>query len=409
MKLWIKILIGLFLGALVGFLLGENAIYLRPIGSLFLNAINMIIVLLIFSSMTVGITSIHDPAKLGRVGGKTVGIYLLTTALAITAGILMGFFSGLGENLHLVSQSEPAVKTSSLSEMLLNIIPSNPIQAMAHGQILQVIVFAIFLGFAINFSGDKGQPLLKVLESTADVMYRLTSIVMAFSPIGVFGIMAWAIGTLGWALIVPLLKFLFAYYFVCLFHFLVVYGSMLHWIARLSFRQFMRGMRDAVVMAFSTGSSAATLPVAMHCLQENLGVSKNIASFVLPMGLTMNMNGTAIYQAMSALFLSQAYDLPLTASEYVVLVFTVVFSAIGTAGIPGAGLIMLSTVLSSVGLPLEGLVLLAGIDRLRDMATTVLNIMGDAAVTVLIAKKEGELNERKYTFSERVSLEEAAS
>lgn len=404
MKLWLKIFIGLILGAITGLIIGENALYLKPIGTVFLSMINMIIVLLILSSMAVGITSIHDPQKLGRVGGKTVGIYFATTFIAIITGILLANLFDLGSNLQLHANTATQAKPLSFGEILISIVPSNPIDAMAKGNILQVIVFAIFLGLAINFAGAKGKPLLNVLESLADVMYRLTSIIMEFSPIGVFALMAWVTGTFGLSVFLPLFQFLGVYYLACIFHFFFAYGSLLKGMGRLQLIPFLRGMGDAIMMAFSTCSSAATLPVAMHCAQENLGVSKNISGFVLPLGITLNMNGGAIYQTMCAVFVAKAYGIPLDIYSYVILILTTTFSAIGTAGVPGGGLITLSAVLASVGLPLEALALLAGIDRLRDMMTTVLNILGDAAVTVFVAKQEGELDERQYYHSELVEF-----
>lgn len=404
MKLWVKIFIGLILGAITGLILGENAVYLKPLGTIFLNLINMIIVLLILASMTVGITSIHDPKKLGRVGGKTIGIYLMTTIIAIVTGLILANLFHVGAGLELQAKEITQAKAASVSDIILSIIPSNPIAAMVNGNILQIIVFAVFLGIAINFSGPKGKPLLQFLESLADVMYRLTSLIMEFSPIGVFGIMAWVTGTFGLTLLMPLFKFLGVYYLACIFHLIVVYGGLLRGIGRLKLWPFFKGMGDAIMMAFSTCSSAATLPVAMHCVQENLGVSKNISGFVLPLGITMNMNGGAIYQAMGAVFIATAYGISLDLYSYVTLVLTTIFSAIGTAGIPGGGFIMLSAVLTSVGLPLEGLAILAGIDRLRDMMTTVLNILGDAAVTVFIAKQEGELDEQQYYHTELVEF-----
>ncbi len=406
MKLWVKIFIGLILGAMTGLILGEKSIYLKPLGTIFLNLINMIIVLLILSSMAVGVTSIHDPKKLGRVGGKTVAIYLSTTLIAITLGLLLANGFDLGDGLGLQAKEIPPTKPFTLSDVFISIIPNNPIAAMVKGDILQVIVFAVFLGVAINFAGSKGKPLLNFLESLADVMYRLTSIIMEFSPIGVFGLMAWVTGTFGLTLLLPLFKFLGIYYLACIFQFFFVYGSLLQRMGRLQLWPFLKGMRDAIMMAFSTCSSAVALPVAMHCVQENLGVSRNISSFVLPLGISMNMNGGAIYQAMSAIFVAKAYGIPLDLYSYVTLILTTIFSAIGTAGIPGGGFIMLSAVLTSLGLPLEGLLLLAGIDRLRDMMTTVLNILGDAAVTVFIAKQEGELDERQYYHSELVEFRE---
>ncbi len=405
MKLWLKIFIGLILGAVAGLLLGEKAEYIRPLGTLFLNLINMIIVLLILSSMTVGVASIHDPKKLGRVGGKTTGIYLTTTLIAIAMALLLAHLFQVGTGLHLqVTSKELPTEALTISQIILSIIPKNPIEALVTGNILQIIVFSVFLGLAINFSGPKGKPLLDVMEALADVMYRLTSLIMEFSPIGVFGIMAWVVGTFGFALLGPLFKFLGVYYLACALQLFLIYGGLLKFIARLRVWTFLKGMGDAIVMAFSTCSSAATLPVAMHCVQENLGVSKNISNFVLPLGLTMNMNGGAIFQAMAAVFVAEAYDIPLDLYSYIALILTTIFSAIGTAGIPGGGLIMLSAVLSAAGLPIEGLAILAGIDRLRDMSTTVLNILGDAAVTLMIAKQEGELDERKYYHSDLVEL-----
>lgn len=406
MKLWVKIFIGMLLGIIAGMILGEKAVYLKPLGTIFLNLINMIIVLLILSSMAVGITSIHDPQKLGRVGGKTLGIYLLTTLIAIVTGLGLANLFHVGEGLSLQATETAQAKAPAIGDILISIIPSNPVAALVNGNILQIIVFAMFLGIAINFSGPKGKPLLHFLESLADVMYRLTSIVMEFSPIGVFGIMAWVSGTFGLTLLLPLLKFLGIYYLACGLHLIIVYGGLLKGVAGLKLWPFFRGMGDAIMMAFSTCSSAATLPVAMHCTQENLGVSKNISGFVLPLGITMNMNGTAIFQAMSAVFVAKAYGISFDLYSYVTLILTATLSAIGTAGVPGGGFIMLSAVLTSVGLPLEGLALLAGIDRLREMVTTVLNILGDAAVTVLIAKQEGELDEQQYYHTALVEFGE---
>jgi DAACS family dicarboxylate/amino acid:cation (Na+ or H+) symporter len=405
MKLWSKILLGLILGAITGLIIGPYAVYLKPIGTIFLNLINMIIVPLVLASMTVGITSIHDPKKLGRIGGKTLGIYFTTTILAILIGLGMAHLFQVGSGLELQSLHPTSTKPVLLSEIFIGIIPKNPIAALVEGNILQIIAFAFFLGIAINFSGEKGKPLLSVMESLADVMYRLTSLIMEFSPIGVFGIMAWVTGTFGLNLLIPLFKFLGIYYLACGAHVFFVYCGLLKWIARLPLSPFFKGMSDALMMAFSTGSSAATLPVAMHCVQENLGVSKNISNFVLPLGITVNMNGTAIFQVMSAVFVAKAYGIPLVFSNYVTLVLITIVSAIGTAGVPGSGFIMLSTVLSSSGLPLEGLAILAGIDRLRDMVTTVVNILGDAVVTVVIAKQEDELDQRRYHHSELVQFE----
>ncbi len=396
-----KILIALMLGIAAGAIFGEWAIYLKPIGQLFLSMINMIIVPLVLASMTVGITSIHDPQKLSRVGIKTLFIYATTTIFAISLGMGAAALFEPGKSLELKLTNPISLQEGpGVGEILLSIIPSNPIASMAEGNVLQVIVFAIFLGLAINFSGSRGKPLLSVMESLADVMYRLTSIVMEFSPIGIFAIMGWVAGSFGLSVLLPLFKFLLLYYCACAIHVLLVFCGILKYLAKLNPIPFFRGMGDAIMMAFSTCSSSATLPVSMHCAQENLGVSKNITSFVLPLGSTINMNGSALFQGMSALFIAQAYGLDLSLQALITIVVTATLGAIGAAGIPGTGFIMLTVVFTSVGIPLEGLALLAGIDRIREMVSTVLNILGDAVCAVYIAKQEGELDERRYYHKE---------
>lgn len=407
MKLWVKILIALILGVIVGLALGPHAEYLKPIGTIFLNLINMIIVLLVFSSMTVGITSIHDPKKLGRIGIKTLLLYLGTTAAAICIGLIVATLiePGVGLNLEAPIPTLAPPKTS-ISEILVGMFPSNPIAAMAQGNFLQIIVFSIFFGIAINLAGSKGLPVLNCLESLADVMYRLTSIIMEFSPYGVFAIMAWVAGTFGIAVLVPLIKFLAAYYIAAILHVLIVFCGMIRFMGKLSPWPFFRGMGDAIMVAFSTCSSSATLPVSLHCVQRNLGISRNIANFVLPLGSTVNMNGAAIFQAMSALFIAQAYGIHLGMESILTIIITAAMSAIGAAGIPGTGFIMLSVVISSAGLPIEGIALLAGIDRIREMGSTVLNILGDAVVALYVAEQEGELDIRQYNHKELVELED---
>lgn len=406
MQLWVKIIIALILGVIVGTLLGPEARLLEPIGTIFLNLINMVIVLLILSSMTVGITSIHDPKKLGRVGFKTLFLYMVTTLLAIVIGMGCAQLFQPGAGLQLVTTAELTLKeTPSIRQMLLGIFPPNPVAALAEGNVLQIIVFSLFLGVAINFAGERGRPLYHFLEALSETMFRMTSIIMEFSPYGVFAIMAGVAGAFGVAVLWPLLKFLVGYYTACALQLVFTFGGMLWFLARLDPRHFFKGMRDAISVAFSTASSSATLPVTMHCVRQNLGVSKNISNFVLPLGSTVNMNGGAIFQAMAALFIAQAYGIELDAQNLLIIVVTATLSAVGAAGVPGSGFIMLTMVFSSVGLPLEGLGILAGIDRIREMGSTVMNILGDAVCAVYVAKQEGELDERRYSHAELVELE----
>ncbi len=408
MKLWLKVLIGLVLGLVVGSAIGPKAEYLRPIGTIFLSLISMLVVLLVFSSMTVGITSIHDPKKLGRVGAKTLAIFFVTTLIAIVLGIGAAYVFKPGVGVVLPHSGPIEIHESpKISDILLSVVPNNPFASLAEGNVLQIIVFSIFLGIAINFSGEKGKPLLRVLEALAETMYRLTSIVMEFAPIGVFAIMASVAGTFGLGILIPLGKFLLTYYLACFVHLIFVEGAILLIGARLSPIPFIKGMGDAILLALSTNSSSATLPVTLHCVQANLGVSKNIASFVVPLGSTINMNGTAIFQGLTTLFVAQAYGIDLGWQALLTIVVTATLSAIGAAGIPGTGYIMLFVVLKSVGLPVEGLLIIAGIDRVREMVSTVLNVLGDAVTAVFVAKTEDELNIEQYNHAEVVGFEES--
>jgi Na+/H+-dicarboxylate symporter len=415
-KLWVKILLALVFGVIIGGVLNQDFPQLfqsidqnlfDPIGSIFLNLINMIIVPLVLSSMTVGITSIHDPQKLGRVGIKVILIYLFTTAIAIGIGLSVATIFQPGEGLELSGgPTDLLIKDApTIKEIILSIVPKNPIASLVSENVLQIIVFSIFLGLSINFAGDKGRPLRDFMESLAETMYKLTSIIMEFSPIGVFAIMASVTGKFGWSVLKPLSHFLFTYYFACGIHIFFVFCGLLWFFAKLNPWHFFRGMGDAIMMAFSTCSSSATLPVSMHCVQRNLGVSKNLTSFILPLGSTVNMNGSAIYQGMAAIFVSQVYGIHLDWSALLTIVLTATLSAIGAAGIPGTGFLMLSAVLTAAGLPTGGLALLLGIDRLREMVSTVLNILGDAVVAVVVAKQEGELDERQYNHEKLVEME----
>lgn len=412
MKLWVKILIALLFGVVTGLLIHQQLLpafvgdILSPIGTIFLSLISMIIVPLVFSSITMGITSIHDPQKLGRVGLLSLFLYFVTTLIAIAIGLIFTEVFKPGVGLNLTTTKEIVISTPpTIKDMLLSVFPSNPVASMAEGNVLQIIVFALFIGIAINFAGEKGKPLRGVIESLADVMFRLTSIIMEFSPIGVFAIMAGVIATFGFSVLLPLMKLVATYYAACLFHMIFVFCGILYFMARVNPIPFFKGMGDAIMVAFSTCSSAATLAVSMHCVEKNLGVSKNITNFVIPLGSTLNMNGAAIFQGMSAIFIAQAYGIELGIKSLLTIVLTAILSTLGAAGIPGTGFILLSVVLTSVGLPIEGLALLAGVDRIREMASTTLNILGDAVCAVYVAKREGEFDERQYNHEEVIELE----
>lgn len=399
LKLWQKIIIALVLGALTGAVLGPNAEYIKPIGTLFINLIKMLIVPLIFSSLVVGICSMDDIKKMGRIGAKSFGIYLLTTAIAIMIGLVMGTLlqPGAGLNMAMPTEMAAAKEAPAFINTLLNMVPKNPVAAMSSGSVLQIIVFALLLGVSINLAGEKGKPVASVFESFAEIMYKMTHIVMAFAPYGVFALMAWVAGKFGLDVLLPLATVIFAVYVGAIIHVLMTLtfgGIMLY--SRLNPIRYWRGIIDAQAVAFTTTSSSGTLPVTMECARTNLGVSKPISSFVLPLGATINMDGTALYQGVAALFVAQAFGIDLSTGQYITIILTSTLASIGSAGVPGAGLIMLSLVLTSVGLPLEGLAVIAGIDRILDMARTTVNVTGDLMVSVLVAKSEGELDEETY-------------
>ena len=399
LALWKKIFIGLLAGVVVGVIMGPEAEILKPIGTLFINAIKMLIVPLVFCSLVVGVTAMQDSAKMSRIGFKSIVIYLLSTAIAISIGLGLGTVFMPGEGLNMVADSNTAAaakEAPSLVSTLLGLIPKNPVEALAGGKILQIIVFALGLGIALNLIGDKGQPAVKLFNSLAEAMYKLTELVMHFAPYGIFALMAWVAGKYGLDVLLPLGKVILAIYVGCILHVLVVYTGAISLIAGLRPVQYLKGIVNAQMMAFTSTSSSGTLPVSIRCARENLGVSKGTASFVLPLGATINMDGTALYQGVAALFVAQAFGIDLSTADYLTIIATATLASVGTAGVPGAGLIMLSLVLTTVGLPMEGLAIIAGIDRILDMARTCVNVSGDLMVSVLIGKSENELDESIY-------------
>lgn len=409
MKLWKKMLIGLVLGVITGIFLGPNASYLKPFGTVFLGLLNMVVVLLVFSSMTVGVTSINDAKKLGRVGLKTLLMYLITTAIAIVFALVVAKLINPGRGIGLTGGAlKIDTETApNLLALFVDLVPSNPLGALASGNILQVIFFAIFMGLGINFAGEKGKPLARAIESLSEVMFSITRIVMQAAPYGVFAIMAWVAGTFGVGILLPLAKLVFAHYFTCILHLVVVYCGILVFLAKVQIKPFFKGMTDAITLAATTTSSSATLPATLHCVKENLGVSKTIANFAVPLGTTINMNGTAIFQGLATVFIAQAYGIELGWQNLVIIVVTATFAAVGCAGIPGGGLVTLSIVLGSVGLPLEGIAIVAGIDRIRDIVGTVVNVLGDAVVSVYVAKTEGEFDEKIYNRAQCTSYSDS--
>lgn len=392
-NLSVWILVGLGLGILTGLALQEAAwiadTFLRPIGTLFLNVVKLLIVPLVFSSITVGVCGLGDAKSVGRVGGKTILFYLLTTAVAVTVGLAAANLFPVGAGMELTAPPSPPEEDASLDVIstLLGMVPTNPVAALAEGNMLQIIVTALILGGGILIAGDRGNPLFLVMESLADVMYAITGAVMKFAPLAVFALIAPVVAQYGPSVLLDLAGVIALVYGACLVHALVVYSAAVSTLGRTSPLRFFRECAPAALFAFSSSSSAATLPFALDAA-ERLGASHPVRSFVLPLGATINMDGTAIYQGVCALFIANAYGVPLSLPQQLTVVLTCTLASIGTAGVPGAGTIMLSMVLSSVGLPVEGVSLVWGVDRVLDMARTTLNVTGDIACSVVVSRTE---------------------
>ena len=405
-------LIALVLGAAFGILLSfwaEHTIIqtyliggiLKLIGSGFLNAIKMIVVPLVFVSIVYATASLDNIKKIGRIGGKTFGFYLLTTAAAIILALIVGgiFKPGVGVSLDLIKEtSASSIPTASVSfiDTFLNMIPSNVVSAFADGNILGIIFFAILLGISMTLVGEKSKPLLLVFESTNTVLLKLVEIIMLFAPYGVFALLATTFATFGFSALIPLAKYVLVVAFALALQLLVVYMGMLYFIGKLKPSIFLKKFMPIFNVCLSTASSSAALPLALEHSEKSFGVSKKISSFTLPLGATINMDGTAIMQGISVMFIAQMYGITLGLNDYIMVILSAVLASIGTAGVPGVGTIMLTMVLASINLPLEGVALILGVDRLIDMLRTAINVAGDNVCTLLIAKSEKELDETIY-------------
>jgi Na+/H+-dicarboxylate symporter len=404
MKLWQQVLIGLVLGIVAGVLLKEDAASLKIFGTIFINLVKMVIVPLIFFALLSGITSMSGEGNFTRIGIKGFSAYILTSIFAVIIGLTAGtlFKPGASINLNEILQSHggviPEVVTKappSISEFLLGLISTNPIQSMASDNFLQIIIFSIFTGITINMVGDKAKPLKEIIFSASQVMFKMIENIIKLAPFGVFGYMSWVIGTQGVDVLNALAKLIVVFLGSCVLQY-VVFGFMILIFARVSPMPFYRKILLTQSIAFSTSSSKATLSTAMSQLQEKMGVSKTNSNFLMPLGVCINMDGTAIYLGICALFFAQAYGIDLTMQNYLMLVLTCTFGSIGAAGIPSGSIIFMGMVLSSVGLPIEGIGIILGVDRVLDMIRTTINITGDSAITLIVDKSEGGLNIEKY-------------
>lgn len=398
MSLAIQIFISLALGIIAGLLFMKagkvdwTINYVKPFGTIFLNLLKFIVVPIVLCSIISGVISMKDIKKVGAIGGKTVLYYMMTTAFAVVIGLFFAnVFKATFQVLETTGLEYETASSVNFMDTIVGIFPSNILKPMVDANMLQVIVIALFFGFGIILSGEKGEPFAKVIDSLTEVSMVVMSLIIKLSPIGVFCLITPVIAENGPKILGSLAMVLLVAYICYIVHAVVVYSSTVKLLAGLNPIKFFKGMMPAILMAFSSASSVGTLPINLDCTQK-LGAKKDVASFVLPLGATINMDGTAIYQGVCAVFIATCYGINLTLGQMVTIVLTATLASIGTAGVPGAGMVMLAMVLQSVGLPVEGIALVAGVDRIFDMGRTTVNITGDAACAIIVSKSEDKKN-----------------
>ena len=410
-----NILMGMLIGAIVGIIIQpfsstpwietyitEGLLYI--IGSIFVTLMKMLVVPLVFVSIVCGTSNAADPKSLGRIGSKTLALYVITTAIAITLAVSIAllFSVGSGADIALSTNQFTARPPQSLTETLLSLFTSNPIDALAKGHMLQIIVFALLFGIAINLAKESGGPIKQWFENINEVIMALVSIVVALTPYGVFALIAKLVITTELSKFLYIFGYFFTVFGVLLIHLFITNSILIGAFARLNPLKFFKKMLPVQLFAFSTASSNATLPVTLKTAKTEIGINNKIAGLTIPLGATINMDGTAIMQGVATVFISHAYNIDLSLSAYLTVILTATLSSIGTAGVPGIGLITLTLVLTQVGLPVEGIAMIIGIDRLLDMVRTAVNVTGDVSVTTLVAKTENQLDENTYNLEKVV-------
>jgi Na+/H+-dicarboxylate symporter len=409
MSLTRKIVTAMLLGMLVGVILNilfssslisqlsiewlhTNLVFglFDTVGQIFVRTLKLLVVPLVLVSLICGVSSLGNNSRMGAVALKTVVLYLVTTAIAISLAILTAVIVQPGVGIDLALASEFVAKEAPpLKQTLINIFPSNPVESMANGATLQIIVFALLFGFAVTKAGEQGQRIISFFNDLNAVIMKMVMMLMLIAPFGIFCLLAKLFADVGIGMIMSLGKYFLTVLFVLLLHSLGVYSLLLKFFTGLSVKTFLSKLRPALALAFSTASSGATMPVTMRTVEERLGVSKSVSSFTVPLGATINMDGTAIMQGVATVFIAQAYNIGLTFEGYLAVVLTATLASVGTAAVPGVGLVMLVMVLNQVGLPVEGIGLIIGVDRLLDMTRTATNVTGDAMVTTVVASSEG--------------------
>ena len=406
-KIIVAMVLGIGLGLFLNYsgLNGEGSFvntyitngFLAIVGKLFVNSLKMLVVPLVLISLICGVCGIGDIRLLGRIGTKTFIIYMITTALAIATAIGLGSLFGIGKGMNIASEAEfEAASAPPLLDVFSNIIPSNPISAMANGDMLSIIFFAILIGVSILMVGKPAKGLVQSLELINEVILKMVTIIMNLAPYGVFALLTKAMAELGLDLIWSLLGYVAVLVGSLAFHFFITMMIVLKVSSGLSIKTFLAKMREVQIFAFSTSSSNATIPITLRTVTKRMGVNNSVASFTVPFGATINMDGTAIMQGTATIFIANIYGIDLGVTEYLTVILMSVLASVGTAGVPGVGLIMLSMVFAQVGLPIEGIGLILGVDRILDMLRTAVNVGGDAAVTAIVAKSEEKMDVAIY-------------
>jgi Na+/H+-dicarboxylate symporter len=364
------------------------------VGEAFIGFLSMLIVPIVFVSLVVGVASLSDPKSLGRISALAIGLYMLTTGIAVilALGAAVIVQPGVGANPG-EGVTRDIAAAPSFIQVLIDIVPRNPVQVMAEGVMLPLIVFSVLLGLAVAFAGEDGKRVASFFNDFNTVIMRLVGIVMSLAPYGVFALVTNMAATTGWGAFAGVLKYVLLVFVVLMIQAFVIYPMLLRTFAGLNPFVFLHKMRDALTFAFSTASSGATIPVTLRAVQERVGVSNKISSFTIPLGATINMDGTAIMQGLATGFIAQYYGIDLSMSQYLMVVMMVIVASVGTAGVPGVGLVLLAGVLTQVGLPVEGIALILGVDRILDMTRTAVNVCGDGVVTTIVARVENEFDE----------------
>lgn len=403
-----KILIGMIFGMVLGSILNYLALtgwvqsffiggVIEIGGRIFLSSLKLLVVPMVFVSLVAGAGSLDDIKKLGRLGSKTFGFYIATTALAIALALGIALLINPGTGFVMTAPAAFEAKTApSLVDVISNIFPSNPIQSMANGEMLQIIVFALLFGIGMTLSGQAGKRVLATFNDLNEIIMKMVMLLIELAPYGVFCLLTKVFASQGFGAILPMAKYFFVVLFGLFLQVTLVYGGILKIVGGLSPIKFFKKFSEVMIFAFSTASSNATLPVNMEVTEKKLGVHNSVASFTIPLGATVNMDGTAIMQGVASVFVAQAYGIELGFQGYMMVIVTATLASIGTAGVPGVGLVMLAMVFNQVGLPVEGIGLIIGVDRLLDMARTAVNVTGDAVVSCVVAKSEGQFDESVY-------------